>query len=447
MSSHTVRLSLGTSLSLSLSPGIAKVSPLTSVTHRHSALALLRVAFLGSPGREDYTNTPSCLRTSSLSHNKARDESDHRSHVSPGHGVWGSCASTDHSVHSPAGPTATSSSSRSQSRGNSRVGAKDFGTVRPDAPTCKGCCGPTPKASAECPQQALPPGIPLETPPQVDPLGTNQQQGVSVQPGLIGDLPVQPITQAPQPGAEVFVPAMPNEQETQAGPPVLMPVQPNTWVPQPGVPFLVPLPPNTQGTLPTDQPGLPQMFPPYGFLPVFPSQTGNQQFPGYGLPLFFPTGFSPQLPGQPTDTAQTAQPSLPVLPGQPAQPTQPGQQQIPQIFYMIRQPTAGPFGSASSEESQGAGTMGGFGMFLPGFGGGVPSAGVNSAIPGGLPAGQGVDPAIGADPVPPTAAVLPVGLEIPLDKDPAGGLVAGKPTDHSNPGLTAGSEPKSTALP
>ncbi|KAI1887537.1 hypothetical protein AGOR_G00191330 [Albula goreensis] len=308
------------------------------------------------------------------------------------------------------------------------------------------------------PQLVLPSGTPLETPPHDPPTAagsthlvpfTPDQQvvpeAVSAQPGLVGDLPVQPMTQAPELAAETISPALPNEQGPQAGAPELLPVQPNTWAPQPGGPFLVPLPPNTQGAQPTDQPAqIPQVFSPYGFLPVFPSQSGTQQFPGFGLPVFFPAGY-PQLPAQPTETAQNAQPSLPVQPVQPAQPTQTGQQQVPQIFYMIRQPMAGPFGSASSEELQAAGPMGGLGMFLPGFGGGISNTGVNPIIPGGLPAGQGADPAQPV--VPPTSPVLPAGQETPLPTDTAAGVMAAEPTNQSNPSAPNPATQSSNAHP
>ncbi|XP_064194034.1 ameloblastin isoform X2 [Anguilla rostrata] len=306
------------------------------------------------------------------------------------------------------------------------------------------------------PQLALPSGTPLESPPQVPPTAV-WRPDQQVVPEAVS---VQPMTQAPELGTEAAGPAAPNEQQPQVEPPVLGPVQPNTWAPQPGVPFLLPLPPNTQGTQPTDQPALPaqfpQMFPSYGFLPMFPSQTGTQQFPGYGMPVFFPNGY-PQLsvhPAEADQTVQTGQPVQPVQPVLPAQPAVPGQQQIPQIFYMIQQPMVGPFGSASSEELQATGAMGGFGMFLPGFGSGISNPGVGAVVPGGLPAGQGVDPGAKADPalaeVPPTSgapllsAPQPAGPETTLSKDPAAGLSAGKPTVQSNlpqPGLTTGSEP------
>ncbi|KAJ8335844.1 hypothetical protein SKAU_G00391860 [Synaphobranchus kaupii] len=324
------------------------------------------------------------------------------------------------------------------------------------------------------PWPVLPSGTPLVTPPQAVPTAAENPQvalsrpdqqvvpeAVSAQPGLIGDPPVQPMTQAPDPGAEA---AQPNEQQPQGGPPFLMPGQPNTWAPQPGVPFLLPLPPNTQGTQPAEQPGLPaqmpQVFPSYGFLPFFPSQT-NQQFPGYGMPLFFPSGY-PQLPVQPAEADQTVQPSLPVQPIQPEQPLQPivpGQQQIPQIFYMIRQPMIGPFGSASSEELQATGGMGGIGMFLPGFGSGVSAPGVSAAVPGGLPAGQGVAPGGKADPAVPeapstsggpvTSPALPARLDTPLT-DAAAGPNGGKPADQSNlpqPSLSTRSQPAGSLLP
>ncbi|KAG7458610.1 hypothetical protein MATL_G00222300 [Megalops atlanticus] len=313
----------------------------------------------------------------------------------------------------------------------------------------------------QIPPLVLPSGTPLETPPQ-DPLAAakppqvepSQAEPPQVEPPQVapdvvlkGDLPVQgDMTQAPEPGTQVLQPAAPTEQGPQAVPPVIVPLQPNPWAPQPGLQVLTPFQPNFPGVTPTDQPTptgqLPQVFPSYGYFPFFPAQTGNQQFPAHGFPLFFPAAF-PQPPAQPADTAQTTQPVQPV---QPAQPGQPGQQQIPQIFYMMRQTMAGPFGSASSEELQGAGPMGGFGMFLPGFGGGLPTAGVGPVLPGGLPAGQGqgLDPALsGAPPTSPLApTALPAGLE---NADTAAG-----PGDQSNRpvlGLTTPSASSRVAPP
>ncbi|KAK7929225.1 hypothetical protein WMY93_005620 [Mugilogobius chulae] len=134
----------------------------------------------------------------------------------------------------------------------------------------------------------------------------------------------------------------------------------------------------------------PLVFPPFGYLPMFPPYT-NQMLSPYRLP----EASLPQAPANPAPNALPAETSLAAAPvGEvvQTQQQQQQQQQNPQVIYMMQQPMNPQLGGLSSEELQIAAKMSQLGMYtvMNNVGGGAVQAvnpmAVNAEV-GVLPAG------------------------------------------------------------
>ncbi|CAL9700201.1 unnamed protein product [Knipowitschia caucasica] len=206
-----------------------------------------------------------------------------------------------------------------------------------------------------------------------------------------------PIVEQPQPSSQ----PMPSPQ-------LLPPMQQYPWSSLGGAPLIFPLHPNMVGPQPAaNQPGMPMqpmVFPPFGYLPMFPPYT-NQMLSPYRLheaPL-------PQAPANPAPNALPAQTALTAAPlgevlqtqqqqQQILQPQQQQQQQNPQVIYMMQQPMNTQLGGLSSEELQIAAKMSQLGMYTV----------VNTAGAGVQPLTQaaGTGPQVRAD-----LGVMPAGVQ------------------------------------
>ncbi|KAJ0050918.1 hypothetical protein NL108_009909 [Boleophthalmus pectinirostris] len=198
--------------------------------------------------------------------------------------------------------------------------------------------------------------------------------------------PLAPIEQ-PQPSSQ----PLPSPQ-------LLPPLQQYPWSPLGGAPMIFPYQPGVVGSQPAaNQPGMPiqpLVFPPFGYMPLFPPYT-NQMLSPYRLP----EAPLPQAPANPAPNVLPAETSLTAAPGGEVLQTQQQQQQqqTPQVIYMMQQPMNPQLGGLSSEELQIAAKLSQMGMFtvMNNAAGGplqqvIPAAGIPNQVNaevGVLPAG------------------------------------------------------------
>ncbi|KAM4595730.1 ameloblastin [Fundulus diaphanus] len=190
--------------------------------------------------------------------------------------------------------------------------------------------------------------------------------------------PLPPSLEQTQPGN----PQMQQQQQQQQQQPPDQQANPQQSLqhqvlfPQGGSPMMIPLPQSVGGFLPPNQltyAQQPLIFPPYGFLPIFPSPYSNQLFSPYG----FPKVSESPLPQTPTNQLTNG----PVLPAYNAAgaaapagaAAQQIQQEKPPIVYMLQQPMNPSLGGLSSEELETAAKMSQLGMYMPTMLGNLPT--------------------------------------------------------------------------
>ncbi|XP_028263993.1 ameloblastin isoform X2 [Parambassis ranga] len=203
-------------------------------------------------------------------------------------------------------------------------------------------------------------------------LATNQnpdiQEPASLSPNLEQQQPVTPQQQQQQ-----------QQLDLQNNPRFGPSLQHYSWSPPGGSALIIPLQPSIHGpqhananqlTLPQQ----PQIFPPYGYLPMFPSPYSNQLFSPYGFPVMFepprPQLPASQLPNSPVlpaeNTAAAAAAAAVATAGNTVQPQQQQQQQQnTPVVYMLQQPMSNTMGGLSSEELEMAAKMSQLGVYMP----------------------------------------------------------------------------------
>ncbi|XP_078799754.1 uncharacterized protein LOC144990420 isoform X1 [Oryzias latipes] len=168
-------------------------------------------------------------------------------------------------------------------------------------------------------------------------------QSTNHKPEVQTPAPLSPIQEQAQSG----IPQQPDPQAVLEPSPSL---PQHTWYPQGGSTPINPMPQNVPPFLPANHLTLGQlplqMFPPYGFYPLFAPPYGNQMFSPYGFPSIRESPFL-QAPTQQLQNNQ-APPAENVVPAGAA--PQQTQQQNPPIVYMLQQPMNPAIGGLSSEE-------------------------------------------------------------------------------------------------
>lgn len=163
------------------------------------------------------------------------------------------------------------------------------------------------------------------------------------------EAPLAPILEQPQPSSQ-----------PQPSPQLLHPLQQYPWTSLGGAPLIFPFQPNLAGSQPPNQPALPiqpMVFPPFGYMPFFPSPYSNPLFSPYRLP----EASLPQTPANQAPHALPAETSLAAVP----EVGQTQQQQSSPVVYMVQQPMNPALGGLSSEELQIAAKMSQMGVYMP----------------------------------------------------------------------------------